>query len=320
MSADAPTENPDDAPGDGRGVAAAENVDRDRLPSTSVSGLLRASIGRIVADPRLAVPFLVAGVVLSAVDWLRVHDPVPTTTPDLVGDVTVSVAYRFYPTGLRATGTRPAALVDLEVGYLARTLGLELAALLAVVVAGWLTLSRATDARESAGRSASSGRSGSARSGSARSGSARSGSARSDTRSLDSGRLGSYLGFVVVGHLLVGLFGLLDGLGWLAVVGLVAYAVVAVRLFAAPALVVGGSGVRAAVRRSHRHAVGEGATVFGLVVLFGLGAWLLGSVPVVGAAASTALVAPVHAVATVVFAERTVPTSDGRLRRTDTSE
>ena len=302
MSADTPNENPDDAPGDGRDLAPAENVDRDRLPSTSVSGLLRASIGRIVADPRLAVPFLVAGVVLSAVDWLRVHDPVPTTTPELVGDVTVSVAYRFYPTGLRTTGTRPAALVDLEVGYLARTLGLELAALLAVVVAGWLTLSRATDARESAGRSASSGRSSSAQSG----------FARSDTRSLDSGRLGSYLGFVVVGHLLVGLFGLLDGLGWLTLVGFVAYAVVAVRLFAAPALVVGGSGVRAAMRRSHRHAVGEGATVFGLVVLFGIGAWLLGSVPVVGAAASTALVAPVHAVATVVFAERTAANSDGR--------
>ncbi|WP_135854594.1 hypothetical protein [Halorussus salinus] len=298
MSADGPTGT--DAPGDGRGVPPAESVDRERLPSTSVSGLLRASLGRIVADPWLAVPFLVAGVVLTGVDWLRAHDPVPTTTPELVGDVTVSVAYRFYPTGLRATGTRPAALVDLEVGYLARTLGLELAALLAVAIAGWLTLSRARDAGESLTRS----RSGD-RSGSARSGSTRSDSGRFDFDSLDSGRLGSYLGFVVVAHVLVGLFGLLDGLGWFAVVGLVAYAVVAVRLFAAPALVVGGSGVRAGMVRSHRRAVGEGATVFGLVVLFGLGAWLLGSVPVVGAAASTAVVAPIHAVATVVFADRT---------------
>jgi len=295
MSADAPTGNPDDAPGDGRNVPPAENVDRNRLPSTSVSGLLRASVGRIVADPWLAVPFLVAGVVLTGVDWLRAHDSVPTTTPELVGDVTVSVAYRFYPTGLRATGTRPAALVDLDPGYLAWTLGLELAALLAVAIAGWLTLSRAMDAAESGVHSTSSDRSGSARFDSARFSSDR----------LDFDRLGPYLGFVVVAHVLVGLFGLLDGLGWLAVVGFVVYAAVAVRLFAAPALVVGGSGVRAAMRRSHWHAVGEGATVFGLVVLFGLGAWLLGSVPVVGALASTALVAPVHAVATVVFADRT---------------
>ncbi|UPW00155.1 hypothetical protein M0R88_16780 [Halorussus gelatinilyticus] len=300
MSADAPTGNPDDPPGDGRGVAPAENVDRDRLPSTSVSGVLRESVGRIVADPWLAVPFLVAGVVLTGVDWLRVHDPVPTTAPELVGDVTVGVAYRFYPTGLRAAGTRPAALVDLETGYLAWTLGLELAAFLAVGIAGWLTLSLAMDAGESGGHSTSGDRSGSARFDSVGFDSTRFSSAP-----FDSARLGPYLGFVVVAHVLVGLFGLLDGLGWLAVVGLVVYAVAAVRLFAAPALVVGGSGVRGAMRRSRWRAVGEGATVFGLVVLFGLGAWLLGSVPVVGPAASTALVAPIHAVATVVFAERT---------------
>ena len=280
MSADAPAENP------GRSDPPAERVDSERLPDTSVSDVLRESVGRIAADPRLSLPFVVAGVVLTAVDWFRARDSVPTTTPDFVGDVTVSVAYHLYPAGLRATGLRPAALVDLEPAYLVRTLGLELGAFLAVGVAGWLTLSRAAGAH-SHGREAD--------------------STPAQAGLSSSERLASYLGFAVVAHILVRLFAVFDDLGWLALVGFVAFAVVAVRLFAAPALVVAGDGVRAAIRKSARRSAGEGATLFGLVLLFGIGAWLLGSVPVVGALLSTGVVAPVHAVATVVFADETGP-------------
>ncbi|NEU56813.1 hypothetical protein [Halorussus sp. MSC15.2] len=265
MSADASAGNPSEPP--------AENVAHERFPGTSFSGVLGKSVARIVTDPRLPLPFVVAGLVLTAVGRLRARDSIPTTTPDLAGDTTVRIAYHFYPTGLRVTGTRLAALVDLEPGYLAWVVGSELAAFFAVSVAGWLTLSRATDAG-------------------------------SGDR-LPRERLATYLGLVVAARLLFQSFAVFDGLGLFAVVGLVAFAVVSVRLFAAPALVVTGLGLRAAVRESARRSVGEGATVFGLVVLFGLSAWLLGSVPVVGTLLSTAVVAPIHAVAAVVFAEST---------------
>ena len=247
--------------------APVESRGRDRRPTTSVADVLRESVARVAADPALALPFVVAGLVLTAVDWFRLRDPVPTTTPTQAGDVTVHVAYQFYPAGVRGTGTRLAALVDLELPYLAWTVGSELAAFLAVAVAGWLVLSRAADAER--------------------------------TR----GGLAGYLAFAVGAHVLLRGFALFDGLGWLTLVALVAYLSVAVRLFAAPALVVAGRDLGASVRESARLSAGEVATVVGLVVLVGLAAWLLGSVPVVGALLSTAIVAPVHAVAAVVFAE-----------------
>ncbi|MFC4449893.1 hypothetical protein [Halorussus aquaticus] len=251
----------------------AENVARERLPNTSVSGVLGESVARVATDPRLALPFVVAGLVLTAVGRLRLRDPIPTTMPDLAGDMTVRIAFHLYPSGLRVTGTRPAALVDLEPGYLAWAVGSELAAFLAVGVAGWLTLSRAADAGWGV---------------------------RSPGRPLV-----SYLGFVVAAKIFLRSLAVFDGLGLFAVVGLVVFAVVSVRLFAAPALVVTGRGLGAAVRESARRSVGEGATVFGLVVLFGLSAWLLGSVPVVGTFLSTAVVAPIHAVCAVVFVKST---------------
>ncbi|NHN58410.1 MULTISPECIES: hypothetical protein [Halorussus] len=247
--------------------APAENVDRERLPGTSAGDILRESVARIAADPVLALPFVVAGLLLAAVDWLRLRDPVPTTTPPRMGDVTVHVAYQFYPAGVRGTGVRPAALVDLELPYLAWTVGAELAAFLAVALAGWVVLSRAADAERTPGS------------------------------------LARYLAFAVGAHVLLGLFALFDGLGWLALLALAAYLSAAVRLFAAPALVVAGRDLRTAIGESARRSRGEGATVVALVVLVGLAAWLLGSVPVVGAFLSTAVVAPVHAVAAVAFVE-----------------
>lgn len=247
--------------------APGGSADRERRPSTSAFRILRRSIARVAADPALALPFAAAGLVLSAVDWLRVRDPVPTTTPDRVGDVTVSVAYQIYPAGFRATGTRLAALVDLRPQYLAWAVGAELVALLAVGAAGWLTLARA-------GRVELSGE-----------------------------RLVAYLGLVVAVRLVLRFFALFDGLAWVTLAALVLLAVVYVRWFAAPALVVAGDGPRRAVRRSGRISKGEGVTAFGLVLAVGLSTWLLGSVPLVGAFLSSAVVAPVHAVAVVVFAE-----------------
>ncbi|WP_115862634.1 hypothetical protein [Halorussus litoreus] len=261
------------------------NPDRDRAGGPSATAILAESVRRVVRDPALALPFAIVGVVLALVDRLRLRDPVPTTSPDRVGDVSVGVSFPVYPSGVRSTGLDLAALVDLRPWYLLRTVGLEALAVFAVAFAGWLTISRAagvTPSRE---------------------------------------RLVSYLWFVVAVRILLGAFGLFDDLAWVTLLALVALAVAFVRLFAAPALVVvGGDGregdeagegdtgsVYAAASRSSRLAHGRGATVFGLVVAFGVAAWLLGSVPAVGALASTALVAPVHAVAVVTFVESVDP-------------
>lgn len=261
------------------GGAPPESATPERERGPSTTAILAESVRRISRDPVLALPFAVAGVVLALIDRLRIRDPVPTMLAQPVGDVTVSVSFPIYPSGLRATGLDPAALVDLRPWYLLRTLGLELLAILAVALAGWLTLSRAAGA----------------------------------DRSRES--FVSYLGFVVAVRLFLGAFAVFDGLAWVTLVAFVALLVAFVRLFAAPALVVAGEnrregegeGIRAAAGRSSRLAHGRGATAFGLVLVFGLGAWLLGSVPAVGALVSTALVAPVHAVAVVAFVEAATP-------------
>jgi len=263
MSGSAPTE--------------ARTPDRDRERGPSATAILAESVRRLVRDPALALPFAIAGVVLALVDRLRLRDPVPTTSPQQFGDVTVGVSFPVYPSGVRSTGLDLAALVDLRPWYLLRTVGLEALAVLAVAFAGWLTISRAADVTPSREQ------------------------------------LVSYIWFVVAVRLLLGAFDVFDGLAWVTLLALVALAVAFVRLFAAPALVVvgaadgGARSVRAATGRSSRLAHGRGATVFGLVVAFGVAAWLLGSVPAVGALVSTALVAPVHAVAVVTFAESVDP-------------
>ncbi|WP_458207824.1 hypothetical protein [Haladaptatus sp. NG-SE-30] len=237
----------------------------------TTTGLLREAVGRLGRDPTLLVPFFVAGVVLGIVDWLRRIDPIPTTVSDSLRESGVTVTFLLYPTGTETTGLRLAALVDLKFRYLLWAVGLELLALLAVGIAGWLTFTRAMDAER--------------------------------TMDLTRNGLASYLGFIVVIQSSFRLLGLFDGLGWVTLVVLVGLLAAFVRLFVAPALVATGVGIRTAVTRSARLTTGEGVTVFGLVLAIGFSAWILGSIPVVGAFVSALLVAPVHAISIVVFLE-----------------
>lgn len=231
-----------------------------------------AAVRRLVDDPLLAAPFAVAGLILALVDWLRLRGPVPPGTGQQVTGTTVSIAFHVYPTGVRATGLRVGAVLDLRPEYLARVLGVELLALLAVGVAGWLTFVRALDLDR------------------------------------DPRQLLAYLGFVVALRAFYRLFVPLDDVGLLTVVAFLVLLTVMVRLFAAPALVVGGEGFVSAVRTSATASRGQAWTLFGIVLLVGLAAWFLGSLPA-GAFLSTAVVAPVHALAVVVVVERALGTS-----------
>ena len=254
--------------------AGRETVE-NRNQGITVGDTLSAALARLRDDPLLAVPFALAGVVLSLLDWLRELDPIPTVAAGGARETTVGLEFQGYPTGAPATARRVGALIDLEPSSLGWAVGLELVALLAVAVAGWYTIVRAA-ALERTARG-----------------------------------LASYVGFVVLivaaGRLLGSIGDVtLPGLTGLAVFLLVILVVLVAfaRLFLAPGLAVAGSTPPRAIRRSVQLTGGSTGPLVVLVLLYGLAAWLLGSVPQVGALVSSAVVAPVHALSIVVVLER----------------
>lgn len=252
-----PAREPGSTPDDGDG--AGGNPDGD--PPAGLSLI----VARIRRQPTLLLPFAVAGVILAGLDWLRRTDPLPMATAGSEG--TIGLEYTGYPTGVPATARSLEALVDLRLPYLAWGVGLELVALLAVAVAGTVTIGRTLAVGDGWGGA------------------------------LAARRLGAYFGLValfdVIGRLVssVGDVGLVAGLA-IAVPLFVAF----VGFFLAPAFVVDGAGPVTALRRSARATRGNGWRLLALVLCYGLAAWLLGRVPHVGAALSTALVGSVHAV------------------------
>lgn len=252
------------------GREPAEN----RNQGITVGDTLSTALARLRDDPLLAVPFMLAGVVLSLLDWLRELDPIPSVAAGGARETTIGLEFQGYPTGAPATARRVGALIDLETPSLAWAIGLELVALLAVAVAGWYTIARAA-ALEPTARG-----------------------------------FGSYVGFVVLVAAASRLLGstidvTLPGLAGLAVFLLVIIAVLIAfaRLFVAPALAVAGATPSRAIRRSVRLTGGSTGSLVALVLLYGLAAWLLGSVPQIGALASSAVVAPLHAVSIVAVLE-----------------
>ena len=235
----------------------------------TTTGIVSETVARIRRDPTLAVPFAIASVVLTVVDWLRLQDPIPARTVEGLSGGTVSVTFHVYPTAAQRTARSFGALVDLKLQYLAWAIGLELLAILAIGVAGWYTLTRVTGV------------------------------------DLSLRGLGSYLSFAVAIQAAFRLFGLLGNLGpfW-GIVFLVVVLSAMVRLFVAPAFVAAGDNLSTAGRRSAAVTRGRGIGVGVLVVAIGLATWLFGSVPVVGALLSGTLVAPVHAVTIALLVER----------------
>ncbi|MFB1063715.1 hypothetical protein [Natrinema sp. H-ect4] len=278
-------------PATGAGPGGSESGETDPRPNGGSSlprpgGRDRSDGGRSLSpvslaleqfrrDPALLLPFLVAGVCLAVLDWLRRLDPLPTR-PAVQNGVSITIAYTGYPTGTPETARALESLVDLKLPSLVWGIGLEAVAVLVIAAAGTVTIARALPED----RGATTGR-----------------------------RLLAYGGLVVLfdGAFRV-LASFIDGdvglvFGLVLIVPLFA---VFVRLFAAPAAVVTGSGPVTALRQSAPATRGHGWTILALVIGFGLAAWLLGRVPRAGTVVSTALVGSLHAVTVAALWEVTV--------------
>ena len=252
----------------------------DRTERLTAGGTFSRATARIRDDPVLLVPFALAGFVLAVLDWLRLQDPIPTLEGRAIDSSGVEISLEFvgYPTGTPGTARRVSALVDLEAPYLLWAVGLEIIAVLVVAAAGWYTIVRAAGVEPT-----------------------RAGFA-------------SYLGVVVLFgaafRLLssVGDVGPLGPAGFLLVLGLLVVIVLFVfaRIFLTPALAALVDSPWTAIRRSVAHSSGHELGLAGLVVGFGLGAWLFGTVPYVGVLASSVAVGAVHAVSTVIALEAVV--------------
>ena len=174
--------------------------------------------------------------------------------------------------GTARTARRAAAFVDLRLPYLVGAATLELLVVLAVGVAGWLTITRALDVE----RRPSS--------------------------------LARYLGGMSTVTVLPWILGspsidveslILGALSFLI------FVLVLVRVFLVPGFLAAGDRFKAALWKSVRASSGIRLTLFWLLSLFGLASWGLAQIPVAGGLLSAAVVGPVHAISLAVVVRQT---------------
>ena len=117
----------------------------DRAGAGRPASPFSLALDRLRRDPVLFVPFVVAGVCLWLLDWIRRHDPLPTIPAEQT-DATVTVAYTGYPTGVTETARALSSLIDLKLPYLVWGITLEVVAGFVIVAAGTVTIARALSA------------------------------------------------------------------------------------------------------------------------------------------------------------------------------
>jgi hypothetical protein len=234
------------------------------------AGLLRRSVRKLRSDPKLFAVLVATGGVVAVVDVLRDLDPVPEA-----GYAGIQAGNVELLTGpLVAVTSRawvaPPTLRGLEPAWLAWTVGLEALELLAVVAAVTYVLGRALRREPTVGATL---------------------------------RYGTLL--LVLGYGVRPL-GLSITVGFpFAILALILFAGVLVRLFAVPGLVVAGEGVWRSIRKSWHLCAGYGWDIFGVLLVLGITNHLVASVPVLGPVGSGA-VAAVHACAVGAFFETRV--------------
>ncbi|OIB58296.1 hypothetical protein [Natrialba sp. SSL1] len=228
----------------------------------SVEAAFLAAGSRLHSNPALLIPFALAGFILAVIDTMRRHDPIPVLEYGGLEQATIHLEYAGYPTAAGQTTLPLEALVGLELPYLVWGGGLYVLSLLAVSAASVLTFTALLDGEA------------------------------------HFGPLRSYVGLVVgldLGYRLLSSVEFLQNMGLLGIVPLVLILFVLVLLFPAPGLVAAGASPWTAIRRSGAVVRGERWTVLGLVLLLGICAWVLSSIPLAGTFLTGALIAPLHA-------------------------
>lgn len=259
---------------------AGEDENSQRTPDEddgpTVRALLTATGALLRRRPTLAVPFLLVGLLAAAGDLSRLADSVSTVPQTTAQRGFLHVVLQPTPTPISAVGTRLPAVVGLRTEPLLGVLAADGLPVLAAAVATVVVVARspgtATEDR-SLGHLLAVG-----------------------VPALAAYQLATLLAFQIVARVWPP--------GLLAYLAIVVVLYVFVRLWLVPATIVTG-GPRGAVGRSLALTRGHGWTLFGLVLLVGVGANLLVSVPVllpvdvplpVGTALATTVVSAVHAV------------------------
>ena len=255
------------------GDEAASDVSERSLDDQSSRGSGPVSGGREIlrtlrSTPTLWLPFFVAGCVLAVIDRLRIRDPLPIDPP--TSETTLQITYAGYPTGATSTSRSIDAVVDLPLDVLLYALGLELLAIGAVAIAGWITMVRASD------------------------------------RTVSRRRFLVYAGGISVVYLFthsgtaidlnVSVDSLLLALGAFAVL-----AFVAVRLFFLPIAVLYADPLRTVPSVSWKRSRGHGLPILALILGIGVVSGWIASVPYLGVVLSVTVVGTTHAVALAVL-------------------
>lgn len=240
-------------------------------------GVLSASLAELRHNPWLFLPFLLAGLVVSAINAIHRIDPIPTRHVATILEGNIDVAFVGYPAGYRSSSLVLEPMLGLRLPYLLWGLGSYVLSLTVLSIAGVLVISRMVDVEPT---------------------------------------IDTWVGFSVLVlafdlvDRVLGSITALQELGLLfGIPILVIWFLVFIRLFATPGLVVQGRSLGGAVHYSRRISRGHSGGIFVLILVIGLGNAVLGAIPIAGTALSTTVIGTVHATVVGVFVRQTSPVS-----------
>lgn len=235
----------------------------DASPITATA-LLKDAVVRLRRNPRVVTAMVLAGLIVTAVDRLRLGDPIPTTGFVGLRQGHISIAFEIMVQVISHASTPVSSVVSLRPRWLVWTVGLEVVQSGAVVLASVYGFAKLLD-----------------------------------TPLTVSKMLRYLLVFAVLGivsfHVEAGVV-----IG-IPLVIIILYAVV--HLVALPGLIVDGMSILAALRRSWGVTAGHGWSLFGVVLVVGFANHVLASIPFVGPLGSS-LAATMHVGVVVAFLHR----------------
>lgn len=236
--------------------------------SDSTVALVTGAYYRLRTTPHVVITMVLAGLVVAGIDWLRLHDPIPTSGYVGIQDGQLAVLLSLPVMVFSRTSVSLSAFVGLKPQWLAWAIGLELLAFIVVVGASAYVLARLLQ------------------------------------RPLTTAAVMRYA--ALVGLFQFGPRIHLENAGLLVGVPIfIIWVFVLVRLFTLPGLLIAEKPVRAALRDSWHHTTGHGWSLVALIGLLGLLSHLGMSIPLVGPLGS-ALIASLHAGTIAVFLDHTM--------------